>query len=201
MPMDGLDTLVLDQLADHVFRPDRLTDLLKGYLDRSQDAEHERRQRLGRLKAELTEIEGAIQQLLATVEKGLMDLDDPALAERFRQHKAKRARLNDEITLAGNASNTGTISITPAKLDRLAGAMRDALKTGPIEFRRAYLRMFVHRIVVSRREVRISGPKTALAQAASSDVQAPGPGVLSFIREWRPVRDSNPCYQRERLVS
>ena len=66
VPMDGLDTLVLDQLADHVFQPDRLTDLLKGYLDQSQDAEHERRQRLGRLKAELTETEGAIQQLLAT---------------------------------------------------------------------------------------------------------------------------------------
>ena len=162
-----------DQLADHVFQPDRLTDLLKGYLDRSQDAEHQRRQRLGRLKAELTEVEGAIQQLLATVEKGLMDLDDPALAERFRQHKAKRARLKDEITLAGSASNTGTLSITPAKLDRLAGAMRDALKTGPIEFRRAYLRMFVHRIVVSRREVRISGPKAALAKAASSDVHGP----------------------------
>ena len=64
VPMDGLDTLVLGQLADHVFQPDRLTDLLKGYLDRSQDAEHERRQRLGRLKAELTEVEGAIQQLL-----------------------------------------------------------------------------------------------------------------------------------------
>ena len=201
VPMDGLDTLVLDQLADHVFQPDRLTDLLKGYLDRSQDAEHERRQRLGRLKAELTETEGAIQQLLATVEKGLMDLDDPALAERFRQHKAKRARLNDEITLASSASNTGTLSITPAKLDRLAGAMREALKTGPIEFRRAYLRMFVHRIVVSRREVRISGPKAALAKAASSDVPAPGPGVLSFIREWRPLGDSNPRCRRERAVS
>ena len=37
-----------------------------------------------------------------------MDLDDPALAERFRQHKAKRARLGDEITLASSASSTGT---------------------------------------------------------------------------------------------
>jgi site-specific DNA recombinase len=201
VPMDGLDTLVLDQLANHVFQPDRLTDLLKGYLDQSQDAEHQRRQLLGRLKAELTETEGAIQQLLALVEKGLMDLDDPALAERFRQHRAKRERLGDAITLASSASPGGPLSITPAKLDRLAGAMRNMLKTGPIEFRRAYLRMFVNRIVVSRREVRISGPKAALAKAATSDVTAPGPGVLSFIREWRPVRDSNPCYQRERLVS
>ena len=70
--------------------------------------------------------------------------------------------------------------------------MREALKTGPIEFRRAYLRMFVHRIVVSRREVRISGPKAALAKAASSDVPAPGPEVLSFIREWRPLGEGVP---------
>ena len=58
--MDGLDKLVLGQLADYVFQPDRLADLLKGYPDGSQDAEHERRQRLGQLKAELTETEDAI---------------------------------------------------------------------------------------------------------------------------------------------
>ena len=198
VPMNSLDTLVLDQLADRLFQPDRLTDLLKGYLDQSQHAEHERRQRLGRLKAELTATEGAIQQLLAMVEKGLMEMDDPALAERLRQHKANRAKLNDEITLAGSASTGGTLSITPPKLDRMSKAMREVLKTGPTEFRRAYLRMFVHRVVVSRREVRISGPKAALAKAAGSDVPAPGPEVLSFVREWRPVGDSNPCWCRER---
>ena len=26
-------------------------------------------------------------------------------------------------------------------------------------------------------------------------------GVRSFIPNWRPVRDSNPCYQRERMVT
>ena len=130
-----------------------------------------------------------------------MDLDDPALAERLRHHKANRSRLSDEIALANSASGTGSLSITPAKLDRLASAMREALKTGPIEFRRNYLRMFVHRIVVSCREVRISGPKAALAKAASSDVPAPGPEVLSFVREWRPLRDLNPCYRRERAIA
>ena len=93
------------------------------------------------------------------------------------------------------------MSVTSAKIDRLSAVTQDALKTGSIEFRRSYLRMFVGRATVSRREVRISGPKAALAKAASSDVPAPGPGVLSFIREWRPVRDSNPRCRRERAVS
>jgi hypothetical protein len=89
------------------------------------------------------------------------------------------------------------LTITTKKLERLAGQMREVLRAGPVEFRRAYLRMFVHRVVVSRREVRISGPRSALAKAAGSEVPLPGPEVLSFVREWRPVRDSNPCYQRE----
>ena len=72
-----------------MFQPDRLSEILKGYLDQSQDAEHGRRLRLGRLKAELTETDGAIQQLLTLVEKGLMDLDDPALSERLQQHKGE----------------------------------------------------------------------------------------------------------------
>jgi DNA invertase Pin-like site-specific DNA recombinase len=189
VPMAGLDDLVVDQLAERIFDPGRLTELLQGYLDDSQQADHGRRQRLGRLKAELTETEGAIQRLLALVEKGHLDLDDPALGERLRSHKANRSKLSEEIALATSPQKIGQLTITPSKLERVAGLMRQALKSGPIEFRRAYMRMFVHRVVVSRREVRISGPKSALARAASSDLPAPGPGVLSFVREWRPLRD------------
>jgi hypothetical protein len=188
VPMGSLDDLVLDQLSERIFQSERLTDPLAGYLDQSRDAEQQRRQRTGRLKAELTEVEGAIQSLLVMVEKGLMDVDDPALGDRLRRHKANRARLTDELATANTASTTGTLSITSAKLDRLAGAMRAALKSGPTEFRRAYLRMFIHRVMVSRTEVRISGPRAALAKAAGSDVPIPGPGVLSFVQEWRPRR-------------
>src|SRR5262249_41359167 len=112
-----------------------------------------------------------------------------------------RARLSDEIALASGPASTGSLTITPPKLERLSGVMREALKSGAMEFRRAYLRMFVHRVVVSRREVRISGPKSALAKAASSSEPPPGPEVLSFVREWRPLRDSNPCCRRERGAS
>jgi site-specific DNA recombinase len=178
-----------------------LADLLRGFLDDSKEAEQDRRQRVGRLKAELTEAEGAIQKLLDMVEKGLMDMDDPALVERLHQHKTNRVRLSDEIALASRSVSTGPLAITPQKLERLSVVMREALKSGPVEFRRAHLRRFVHRAVVSRREVRISGPKSALAKAAISDQPPPGPEVLSLVQQWRPVRDSNPCYQRERLVS
>jgi hypothetical protein len=186
--MARLDDLVLEQLADRIFEPTRLADLLQPYLDGSAQAEQERRHRQGRLKAELTQTDGAIQKLLDMVEKGLIDLDDPALVERLQRHRSNRTRLNQEIAAAGQLT-TGPLTITARKLERLSSQMRELLRAGPVEFRRAYLRMFVHRVVVSRREVRIAGPKSALAKAvASPDVPLPGPEVLSFVREWRPRR-------------
>jgi hypothetical protein len=86
------------------------------------------------------------------VEKGLMDVVDPKLVERLQQHKLSRNRLTQEIVLASEPT-TGPLTITPKKLERLSSQMRQACKTGPVEFRRI-LRMFVQRVVVNRREVR-----------------------------------------------
>ncbi len=73
---------------------------------------------------------------------------------------------------------------------------------GDTQFRRAWLRLFVGNVTVSPDEIRISGPTEALAQlAAAGSVEAPPVHSSQFHRKWRPVRDSNPCYQRERLVS
>ena len=130
-----------------------------------------------------------------------MDLDDPALIERMARHKANRVRLRQNIELTDQATAGPARTITPAKLDRLATAMQSALKESPTLVRRAYLRMFISRIVVSKDEVRITGPKGRLASvAANDDVKAP-PEVLSFVQDWRPVGDSNPCYRRERAMS
>ncbi len=114
-----------------------------------------------------------------------------ALAERLNRHKTNRIRLIDELALAEATQPSGYRPLTSAKLDRLSDAMRKGLREGPIELRRAYIRMVVSRIVVSRREVRISGPRAALARAASDDVH-PGISVPSYARQWRPRRDSNP---------
>jgi hypothetical protein len=54
--------------------------------------------------------------------------------------------------------------------------------------RRAYVRLFVDQIVISKREIRISGPKRALAQAASSELPGLPAKVLSFVRGGRNTR-------------
>jgi hypothetical protein len=52
-------------------------------------------------------------------------------------------------------------------------------------------------------ELRIMGSKGELLRTlvAASSTKTADFGVRSSVPKWRPVRDSNPCYQRERLVS
>jgi hypothetical protein len=41
----------------------------------------------------------------------------------------------------------------------------------------------------------------ALRERLRAALNETAAGVIAFVREWRPVGDSNPCYRRERAVS
>ncbi|PCI45948.1 MAG: hypothetical protein COB49_09490 [Alphaproteobacteria bacterium] len=57
------------------------------------------------------------------------------------------------------------------------------LESGPIAFRKEYMRLLLSRLDVSKKEVMISGPKAALVMAIGSKKVMAG-GVPDFNREW-----------------
>ena len=65
--------------------------------------------------------------------------------------------------------------------------MREALHSGDPSFRKAYLRLFVDLVIVGDAEIRLRGPTTALAKAATTTPHLPGQMVPGFVREWRPL--------------
>jgi site-specific DNA recombinase len=69
-----------------------------------------------------------------------------------------------------------------------------------IAFRKAYLGAIVDRVEVDDREIRIVGRKDVLEQAVLAN-SGPVPGVRSFVRKWRSLRESNPSFQIENLTS
>jgi hypothetical protein len=87
------------------------------------------------------------------------------------------------------ASSTPTI--TPERVARVGGLLRDKLYEGPPEFRQAYARLLMDEIRVTDGEIRISGSKSILAKCAADGVAEPAPKVLSFVPEWRTRQDSN----------
>jgi site-specific DNA recombinase len=189
--MDKLDGLVLEQMAASLFATDRLMVLLQEYLDRSEEAQAGRREKLRQLKIEITEIDGRLRKLLAIVESGVMQPDDPILAERVaqirlhRQETVERAEmLERELRLPGN-------QLSADKIAACGTLLREQLQNGDPAFRKAYLNLLIDQVEVDDSEVRIRGPKSALAAAASGKLPKPSDGVPSFVREWRARRDSN----------
>ena len=116
--------------------------------------------------------------------------------------KAQRAQIEQEIVWLGQAASAGKAAITEAKIARFAETMHATVANPDPAFRKAYLRLFVDKIIVGDASIELSVPRAALSQAAAlNELPSAGTMVPSFVREWRPVRDSNPCRRRERAVS
>ena len=200
--MAALDGMILEHLADRVFTPERLRVMLDAYITRSAEADGQRRERLAQARRAVTEAQGKIIRLLDLVEQGLMDASDPTLRERLDTAKLARQGATERVGLLEAAAANGAAAITEGRLAQLATAIRDVLDNGEPAFRKAYMRFFVEQVVVDEKEIRMRGPIAALAKAAIAEGLFPTAGVVpSFVREWRPIGDSNPCCRRERAVS
>jgi site-specific DNA recombinase len=62
--------------------------------------------------------------------------------------------------------------------------MRQNITTGPIPFRKAYIKSVVDRIEVGDHSIRIIGDQATLQQVIAWG-QTSGPNVRSFERKWR----------------
>lgn len=107
--MKKLDGLILDEMAQQLFAADRVMVLLKEYLDCSEAAQSGRREKLRLLRAEVTEIDGRLRKLLAMVEAGAMQPDDPILAERVaRSGSTARKHRSGSRCLNGSSASLET---------------------------------------------------------------------------------------------
>src|SRR5689334_17120800 len=157
--------------------------VLKEYLDRSVSAQSGRREKLRLLKAEGRETDGRLRKLFTLVETGMMTPDDPLLGERVAQIKLQRQETEDRITQLERELNSQSYQLTPHTIAAFGTLLRDQLKSGSVEFRKAYLNLFIDRIEVDDTEIRIRGPVAALAGVASGKLPKPSDAVPSYVRK------------------
>ena len=75
IPMDKLDTLVTDHLVERLFKPERLTEILKSLSVRRAEKSESLNRRLIALQREVTDAEEKLKRLYRLIEDGLTDLD------------------------------------------------------------------------------------------------------------------------------
>ena len=122
---------------------------------------------------------------------GRLQAEDPAMRERLVGLKLQRDQIAREIGELQNRMASSTPTITPEKVARVGGLLRDKLYEGAPEFRQAYARLLMDEVRVTDEEIHISGSKSVLARCTAQGVAEPVPKVLSFVQEWRARQDSN----------
>jgi site-specific DNA recombinase len=201
MPMDKLDAIVVRELSAQVLKPERLTNLLDAYVRASDSRSDNLKVQLARLKAEQKSAEAGIARLLELVERGLMEAEDPTLRDRLVALKLQRDRCAEGARDLSKRVSSGVPTITPDKVRRFGELLESQLHHGAPELRQAYARLIMAEVRVTEERILIKGSNDRLANGAAKAEELGKPGVLSFVQEWRSLRDSNPCTQRERLVS
>ncbi len=196
--MDKLDGLVTSQIIDRLLDPERLGTMLSSLASRRAAKAATVDERIAILEKEVYDTDERLRRLYKFVEDGVTEQDE-ILKDRLIALKADRDRAHAALERA-RAGTRPAVDISPALIERFGQTMRDKLTSGEIPFRKAYIGAIIDRIEVDDHQIRILGRKDVLEQAVMAN-GGPVPGVRSLVRKWRPVRDSNSCYQRERLVS
>jgi DNA invertase Pin-like site-specific DNA recombinase len=197
IPMDKLDQLVTEHVADRILVPQRLEALLQSIADRRLKTDAEVQARIEALRREVGTAEDKLRRLYKLVAEGMTDLDELLKEQiaKFKTDRDKAASALDRIESHGPA-----VRLDADKIARFGSLMRENITTGEIPFRKAYLRSLIEAVKVDDRVIRIHGSKTVLERAVLAD-QAMHSGVRSFVRNWRAQGESNPCFRRERGIT
>ena len=204
IPMEKLDNLVAGHIADRLLQPERLEGVLASVLDRRQERAERRREHIAELHQRAAEADLRLKRLYDAIESGVADLDDPALKDRIAGLKSVRDQAQTEAERTAAAlEGAGQQTITPAMVRKFAETARERMRLAGGGYRRDHLRALAQRVEVADGEVRIIGSKSNLLQtlAAASGTRPAGFAVRSSVPKWRPQRDSNPRYRRERAMS
>lgn len=167
IPMERLDTLILEALAERVFTPSRVEAImheLKKLLEREGASE---KRELSSMKGNLKEVEQSLERLYEAVEKGFLPLDI-SLKERAQRHKARREEILVEMGRLRGKKEMPLRALSRKNLQSFCRALKEKLKDRTVSLGKDYLRLLVDEIRIEGKEVSIKGGYGAIGVLAAN---------------------------------
>ncbi len=192
LPMQRLDDLVLNCMADKIFTPERLQVMVAELRRRIQSSKHDQQARINELNRQIKLVEKKQDNLLNAIENGTIALDDTT-QRRAQQHKAAREALF--IELAGvrrDHSLPAVEHIKASQVDVFGKVLRNKLLAKDSALAKSYLNILVDEIVVQDNTATVKGSYAALAETMQQIKMGTLNQVPSFMADWCARRDSNP---------
>ena len=198
MPMEKLDDLVVANVKEQLFAPDRLAVILESLVERQGAKEQAVQDRRAALEGELNAKQGKLSRLYRAIEEGVVEIDDE-LRERIKSLKTERDIAQTSLDRIASQISARA-AITPERIDAFAKLVREKIDGADIQARKSYLRSVISYVEVDDDKVRIVGDKATLAGVIAGE-QIQADNVRGFVRKWRAQGESNPCFRRERATS
>ncbi|ATX80225.1 Site-specific DNA recombinase [Mariprofundus aestuarium] len=186
VPMENLDALILERMADKILIPSRIEMLLKEMRQKQTASRTTEKEEIGKLTAELKDLEKKRNRLFAAVEEGILPLDG-SLKRRAHKQQVRHQEILTEIAGYRRSQYMPLKAIHSKHIENFSVAMRQRLLNRESCLGKEYLKLLVDNIIVDGKVATISGSYSALANALT---QTTG-GVPSFVPNWLPKQDSN----------
>ena len=141
------ETLIVDQLRDHVLTESNIRELVKMLDEEMDGAAREERERLETIEAELREIRQMLDRIWRVIEKTDLEIDDAA--PRIREHMARKEQLENAAEEARNALAKRRVLLDKAEVvAEFVADMAEFLRASDITESKAFLRTFIKQIDV-----------------------------------------------------
>ena len=190
-PMEHLDDLVLNSMADKIFAPERLQMMVAELRKRIKSSKDGQQERINEVNRQIKLVEKKRHNLLNAIEMGTIELDDTT-QRRAQQHKAAREALF--IELAGvrrDHSLPAVEHIKASQVDVFGKVLREKLLAKNSPLAKSYLNILVDEIVVEEKNATVKGSYAALAETMQQIKMGNLKQVPSFIPDWCARSDSN----------
>jgi site-specific DNA recombinase len=192
IPMQVLDSIIIDNLEDRILAPERLEPMLKVILDRARNRTSENAAKAKELRKKLRGTEGKIERLFAALAEGTVG-DTDMFRRSMALVEAERDEVLHLIAALEKHRDVPRHLLTKRNIERFATAARARLRNENARLRKGYMRQLISRIEVGDRQIRVSGPESALANGVMDSGSGPAAGVPSFVQGWwRTQSQSNP---------
>lgn len=189
--METLDELVLAQLADRTFTPERLQQMIAEGRRMLLERRSSDQDKLSSLQSEIRKVEAALSRLYEALETGALEADE-TFRHRVQAAKAKRDALLVEIAGVRGRQGLPVERILPSQVEAFSKIVRAKLRDRSTAFAKDYLRAIVDEVRVRGTTATITGSYGRLFDAVTAKKKGTEWNqVPSFMREWRARQESN----------
>jgi hypothetical protein len=197
IPMEKLDSLVLETISNKVFTPKRLEIMLKELRQNLKHSDTDYDEKSRKLNKELDAIKQQTDRLYEAVEKQFLPLD-ATLQERVHKHHARRQEILTEIAGLRRKKELPVSKLGKKNIIAFSSALKNIFRDKGSNFGKEYLKLLVNEIIVGKKEVRLSGSYSAMAGALHMSTKHEHLEIVpSFVPVWLPV--CNPLHNRSPL--